>query len=903
MVKKSNRRGNSLVTNAPPTGRTTGASGGFDIVDGVAVPEDRSVRRFDGAELSSRFSTSIGGFDTLAGGETYTGDASITAPNSLQGAYNAISGLYGGDTSTGSVNQAVAGSLEERGAILEEDYPFANQAMGTTEVTQDTVNEILAGAIAARQEIMGGTAFPTKEQELAVQAAVADLFTAAGIGVDQSTINPYSLEGDSLGRFVDRITVVDEIVKSSSSADAASSAADSSADAAAAAKAKADAAADSADSSAASSDSSAAADAAAAADATGGESITLEDLVAYLLDIPTESNAASSDIDGGFGEGDGTETLIAQLEEVIATETDPLLKAKLELELAKYKNQPTETLEAEVARLEAEAESFISGNPTQIGGNTVFTTDTSGLSNDAENVTLTPGQDITIVDTGNGTPAVDGDTKILTKEEKDAAFNEVLAGVNENTVIADIISAAVEIYGDTADAVVAVANAANDANVSAEDLANATNTSIEAVNQAAATANTTISNQTTAESRAADKAAADAAAAKAKADADAAAAKAKADAIAAAVTEAACTLAGGVFIAGICLDTEAAADAQAAADAAAAAKAACDAAGGNIVNGECVCPTGYSKVDGKCVADGGDDDDDDDDDDDGACPPGSGKEKNLAGDCVCPTGYTEDDDGVCQADGGDDDDDDDGDGDGACPPGSGKEKNLAGDCVCPDGKVEDANGVCQDAGDGDGACPPGSGKEKNLAGDCVCPDGKVEDANGVCQDAGGGGGCTGGKIDDGAGGCKCPGLKIDDGAGGCKCPTGYTEDANGVCQGTGTGNCTGGRTRDLITKECVCPSDKPNFNETTQQCEGAGDGDPEPEIAQAVPDLFNVVRTKPGEKVGELDFYDIGGTSIFQSGAKTEEEEDPLAFLYSEYAEGGIVQDYGIEELIRFLNK
>jgi len=78
MVKKSNRRGNSLVTNAPPTGRTTGASGGFDIVDGVAVPEDRSVRRFDGAELSS----------------------------SLQGAYNAISNLFGGDASQTAFDQA-----------------------------------------------------------------------------------------------------------------------------------------------------------------------------------------------------------------------------------------------------------------------------------------------------------------------------------------------------------------------------------------------------------------------------------------------------------------------------------------------------------------------------------------------------------------------------------------------------------------------------------------------------------------------------------------------------------------------------------------------------------------------------------------------------------------------------
>ena len=102
--------------------------------------------------------------------------------------------------------------------------------METTEVTQDTVNEILAGAIAARQEIMGDTAFPTSEQELAVQAAVADLFSDAGIGVDQSTINPYSLEGDSLGRFVDRITVVDEAAESSSSAAAEAAAADSSSD-------------------------------------------------------------------------------------------------------------------------------------------------------------------------------------------------------------------------------------------------------------------------------------------------------------------------------------------------------------------------------------------------------------------------------------------------------------------------------------------------------------------------------------------------------------------------------------------------------------------------------------------------------------------------------------------------
>ena len=103
-------------------------------------------------------------------------------------------------------------ALKAKGVILGDAYPFPNQAMDSTEVTQDTVNDILGGAMAAREEIMGGTGVPTKEQELAVQAAVYDLLTDAGIGVDQSTINPYSLEGDALGRFVDRINVVDEVM-------------------------------------------------------------------------------------------------------------------------------------------------------------------------------------------------------------------------------------------------------------------------------------------------------------------------------------------------------------------------------------------------------------------------------------------------------------------------------------------------------------------------------------------------------------------------------------------------------------------------------------------------------------------------------------------------------------------
>ena len=175
------------------------ARGQLDLLYGSELPENEKAALLADYLQRSGFSADI--VPQLSGGQFTKEDVVSTLAK------------YG----YGSSGQQLP-STEERGAILGGDYPFANQAMGTTEVTQDTVNEILAGAIAARQEIMGDTAFPTREQELAVQAAVADLFFNAGIGVDQSTINPYSLEGDSLGRFVDRITVVDETAKSSSSA-------------------------------------------------------------------------------------------------------------------------------------------------------------------------------------------------------------------------------------------------------------------------------------------------------------------------------------------------------------------------------------------------------------------------------------------------------------------------------------------------------------------------------------------------------------------------------------------------------------------------------------------------------------------------------------------------------------
>ena len=69
-----------------------------------------------------------------------------------------------------------------------------------------------------------------------------------------------------------------------------------------------------------------------------------------------------------------------------------------------------------------------------------------------------------------------------------------------------------------------------------------------------------------------------------------------------------------------------------------------------------------------------------------------------------------------------------------------------------------------------------------------------------------------------------------------------------------------------------------------------------PEPAQG----YRAVQTKPGELVDIEYLYDIAGPSIFAPTMEEEEAYNPLG-MYSPYAEGGIVQDYDIEELIRFL--
>ena len=72
-----------------------------------------------------------------------------------------------------------------------------------------------------------------------------------------------------------------------------------------------------------------------------------------------------------------------------------------------------------------------------------------------------------------------------------------------------------------------------------------------------------------------------------------------------------------------------------------------------------------------------------------------------------------------------------------------------------------------------------------------------------------------------------------------------------------------------------------------------------PEVPEAIQG-YRAVQTKPGGVV-DIDYlYDIAGPSIFAPRMEEEDEYNPLG-MYSPYAEGGIVQDYDIEELIRFL--
>ena len=129
------------------------ARGELDLLYGSGLPESEKAALLADYLQRSGFSADI--VPQLSGGQLTKEDVVSTLAK------------YG----YGSSGQQLP-STEERGAILGGNYPFANQAMGTTEVTQGAVNEILARAIAARQEIMGGTAYLTVSTENAAFGVV-----------------------------------------------------------------------------------------------------------------------------------------------------------------------------------------------------------------------------------------------------------------------------------------------------------------------------------------------------------------------------------------------------------------------------------------------------------------------------------------------------------------------------------------------------------------------------------------------------------------------------------------------------------------------------------------------------------------------------------------------------------
>lgn len=72
-------------------------------------------------------------------------------------------------------------------------------------------------------------------------------------------------------------------------------------------------------------------------------------------------------------------------------------------------------------------------------------------------------------------------------------------------------------------------------------------------------------------------------------------------------------------------------------------------------------------------------------------------------------------------------------------------------------------------------------------------------------------------------------------------------------------------------------------------------------VEQSSGTFIGGIRTSPGELV-DIDYlYDIGGESIFAPKLKSKEQEDPLAYLYSGYADGGIVQDSEVQQFIQYL--
>ena len=178
-----------VKSNARPTGRTKGASSGFDLVGGIPFPEDRSVRRFDGDDL----------LGASGAGAPWEAPIAYVNPADYQ-SYYTYSGPYVGNVTQGVNYQGSSGG----GGSAATNQDKLESVTGATtlnppktaeELRKNAVNKALralAEAVAsARAFDKGASGLTTEQKQQAVTDARGEL---EKLGVTRDEIEAYNTD-------------------------------------------------------------------------------------------------------------------------------------------------------------------------------------------------------------------------------------------------------------------------------------------------------------------------------------------------------------------------------------------------------------------------------------------------------------------------------------------------------------------------------------------------------------------------------------------------------------------------------------------------------------------------------------------------------------------------------------
>ena len=139
--------------NVRPTGRTKGASSGFDLVGGIPFPEDRSVRRFDGDDLIGK----------SGAGTSLQLDGGMRQPPGGWGAYSGMTGFaqtpgYSPSTFTPGLSSGVSSNnITGGGSSGGFDTTF-DPTVGTPAVVaadQQARDQLVQGVLEKYAELLG----------------------------------------------------------------------------------------------------------------------------------------------------------------------------------------------------------------------------------------------------------------------------------------------------------------------------------------------------------------------------------------------------------------------------------------------------------------------------------------------------------------------------------------------------------------------------------------------------------------------------------------------------------------------------------------------------------------------------------------------------------------------------